>query len=351
MKLKAREIERFLEDPGNAVAALIFGPDSGLVSERAKRLAGTIVEDTSDPFRVCTLTEADVKSDPARLFDEAAAISMAGGRRMIGLRINGDSVGKSLDSYLAAIGAGELQTDTFLIIEAGDLAARSSVRKLFEAAKNAGAIPCYQDDAATVSNLVERRLADVGWRVPPDTMDFLVNHLGSDRQITLQELEKLALYLGPGDGRSDVPLDDAQQAVGDASALTVDGLIDAVGSGNLNRVDTEMTKCYNAGQTPVGLLRAAINHFMKLARVSALSENGEAVDRAIGKLRPPLHFKRRRNFEQQIRIWRSPLIGQALDLLLASEARCKSSGYPAELICSDTFMKLASKARSLTTRR
>ncbi len=346
MKLNARDVERYLKDPGATVGALVYGPDAGHVSERAHKLAGTIVDDLSDPFRVCALNESDVKSDGARLFDEASALSFSGGRRLLRLRINGDGLGKLLGEYVSEVDEGRLAPNCFLVIEAGDLGPRSSVRKQFEGAKQFAALPCYADDQRAIQNLVEGMLGEQGWRVPPDVLQYLVDHLGGDRQMTRQELTKLCLFLGRSADDNAVRLEDVQEAIGDTSALTIDGLLDAVASGDVARVDRELVKCYDSGQTSVGLLRAASNHFMRLAKVAALAQNGEATERAIGKLRPPVHFSRRRSFEAQLRLWRLGVLHQAIDLLVTSEALCKRSGAPDAAICSDALIRLSSRARA-----
>jgi len=77
VKLKPREIDAFIRKPDPAVQAiLVFGPDQGLVQERCRHLAKTVLEDLTDPFRLTDMSDADLRQDPARLADEAAAISM-----------------------------------------------------------------------------------------------------------------------------------------------------------------------------------------------------------------------------------------------------------------------------------
>jgi DNA polymerase-3 subunit delta len=51
--LKAAEIDRFVANPpdGGGVV-LVFGPDTGLVSERASRLVAKASEGDSDPFNL-----------------------------------------------------------------------------------------------------------------------------------------------------------------------------------------------------------------------------------------------------------------------------------------------------------
>ena len=88
MKIAAGQIDGFLHRPDPQIrAVLLYGPDAGLVRERADTLAKTICPELHDPFRVAELTGAVLAADPARLVDEAAQISLMGGRRVVRLRV------------------------------------------------------------------------------------------------------------------------------------------------------------------------------------------------------------------------------------------------------------------------
>ena len=87
MIVKASDADRFATRPPPGIAAVLFyGPDQGLVRERAEACAKSVVPDLTDPFRISEFSDGALESDPARLFDEAAAISMLGGRRVLRVR-------------------------------------------------------------------------------------------------------------------------------------------------------------------------------------------------------------------------------------------------------------------------
>ena len=134
--------------------ALVFGPDEGLVRERVTRLMKTVVDDLADPFRVADLTAQSVKADPASLADEAQAMALTGGRRVVRLRDADDSLSKAVEAVLQGAA-----TDTLVVLQGGDLSARSSLRKLVEAAANGAAVPCYLDDAMAVETVIRDSLA------------------------------------------------------------------------------------------------------------------------------------------------------------------------------------------------
>src|SRR5689334_13955283 len=118
MEVKASAAERFVgQFPSHLVAALVYGPDQGLVRERAATVAKSVLPDLNDPFRVAELDESTIESDPARLWDEAAALSMIGGRRVVRVRSANNGLAPTFQKFLAAPPG-----DALIVIEAGDLA-------------------------------------------------------------------------------------------------------------------------------------------------------------------------------------------------------------------------------------
>ena len=147
------------------------------------------MSDLTDAFRISELDDAALTADPARLADEAAAISMMGGRRVVRVRGAGNALAKVFESFLA-----DPRGDALVVVEAGDLDKSSALRKIFEGADNAAAIPCYADTPRDLDEVVRRTMKAEGLAIAGDAVEDAVARLGSDRGITRRELEKLALY-------------------------------------------------------------------------------------------------------------------------------------------------------------
>ena len=117
MKITAAHVERFLRRPDPAVVCtLVYGPDQGLVRERAETLVRHVAGDLDDPFRVVELTAVAVANDPARLADEAAALSFSGGLRVVRVRAANDGLAKVFEDFLAGA-----RDDAHVVVEAGHL--------------------------------------------------------------------------------------------------------------------------------------------------------------------------------------------------------------------------------------
>ncbi len=173
-------------------ALRLSAPRSGarVAQERAAAaVARSVIADLNDPFRVAELDESVLEADPARLWDEAAALSMTGGRRVVRVRSANNGLAKTFERFLASPPG-----DALIVIEAGDLAKSGALRRVFEAAANAAAIPCYPDDDRALEDLVRGHLKSLGLSIEEGALHYAVSRLGSDRGITRSELEKLALF-------------------------------------------------------------------------------------------------------------------------------------------------------------
>lgn len=334
MKISAGRVAGFIKQPDPACRAiLVYGPDRGLVRERAAALAATVVDDPEDPFRTAELTADAMKSDPARLFDEAAALSFTGGRRVVRVRGANEGVASILADFL-----GNPVGDALVIVEAAQLTNRSALRKAFEKAETGAALACYADEGRNLESVISETLARHGLETSRDALSYLQVHLGADRAVTRNELEKLALYKG---GSGTVELDDAVACVGDSAASSLDDVVYAAASGQWRDLDRALDRANRQGISPVAVVRAMARHMTRLHLATALVAAGLSPARAMKTLRPPVIFKFEDRFAAQMRLWRGARIAAALELLIAAELDCKSTGQPAETLCGRVLMRIA----------
>lgn len=337
MKLSGAKAESFLKAPDAAMRAiLVFGPDNGLVRERVTRLIKGVVPDVNDPFRVAELSPAILKDDPARLADEAAAMALTGGRRVVVVRDAGDTVSSLFQGFLT-----NPMGDALMVVEAGELGPRSSLRKLFEGADNAAALASYGDEGGSLAHVIQEELKAAGLTPEPDALAFLMENLGGDRRLTRAELQKLALYMG-APGR--VRLEDALACIGDTASLSMDDLALATADGDHATAQRVLDRLFREGTHAVAVLRALSRHFQRLHFAAGLMAQGKSADAAMGSLKPPVIFKAADRFRRQLGRWPADRVGRALEVLIETEAECKTTGMPAEELCSRAVMQLARAA-------
>jgi DNA polymerase-3 subunit delta len=339
MEVKSFQAEKFItKPPADIAAVLVFGPDQGLVHERANVLARSIVPDLNDPFRISELDEARLTADPACLWDEAASLSMVGGRRVVRIRSAGNALAQVLGRFIAGPAG-----DALVIVEAGDLQKSSALRQVFTNSNRAAALGCYPDTAEDLEVLVTSVLAKDGLSIDPDALTVLVSRLGSDRGVTRSELEKLALYAL---GENRVTEAHINAILGDESALRIEEIADAAGLGEYVRLDRTLTRLWAAGTAAGTVLRRAMGHFQQILAMKEEIADGANAQELLKKQRPPIHFSRSRALLAQLSRWRRDKLLQALTLLYEAEALTRTTGIPEQAACSRALFTVAALAQA-----
>lgn len=330
--MKPKNADVFIKAvPREVRAVLIFGPDDGLVRERAQTLAKLTVPDITDPFNVTELSASSLKDDAARLADEMGAQSLMGGRRLVRIRDAEDATAAAAQNLFGQMPPG----DSFLIVEAGDLRPTSPLRKLFEGAETAAALACYESNARDLVKLAGEQLKASGINVSSDALTLLANLLASDRGVARQEIEKLITYAGPNGKLS---LEDVAAAIGDSATLDMDAPAWAAGDGNHIALDRSLERLYGDGMSPVAILRAAQRHFIRLYAVVASTE---PIPVAMKALRPPVFWKDEDRFSSQASRWKRPQLELVLQRLHQAEAQCKTTGLRDITMCARALMATA----------
>lgn len=338
--LRPNEIERFCSRPNDqATVVLVFGPDDGLVAERAKSIVKSATNGVDDPFSLVRLKGNDLASDPARLVDEALTISMFGTRRVVWVQ---DVEPKSCLSAVEGL-LDHPEQRSLVVLEAGDLKKTVALRKRIEDHRTATAIICYADSAEDLRRLIETETRANGITIDPDARDLLESLIGGDRLASRGEIQKLLLYVR---GQTLISVEDVIAIVGDASALAMDELVDAIASGDITMTDSIDGKLAAAGTHVSVAIGALIRHFQSLQRLRLDVDAGSKAADVVERIKPAVFFRRKPILTRQLGLWTIQRIDRALTIL--DEAMLQSRVKPtlAKPIVADAFMQIARAARA-----
>jgi DNA polymerase-3 subunit delta len=336
--LKTSDAESFLARPDPArPIVLIYGPDAGLVRERAEALIRISVDNPADVFSLIRIDGDELSGNPYRLVEEANTMPMFGGRRAIWVKAGSRNIASAVEAVINAP-----SPDCRVVIEAGELRKTSPLRALCEKAKNVAVIACYADEARDVARIVDEELKTAGLTIAPDARAALMPFLGGDRQATRGELRKLALYVH---GRDQVTVEDVLAVVADASAVALDNVLDAAFSGKPAEVEAHYAKARGEGAAPGAIISAALRHLSNLHRMRMTIEDGQSLTGAIEGARPPIHFKRKPVIEAALRAWTAARLLDAMQSLADALLQTRQQSNLADTIAQRTLMTLAAAAR------
>ena len=334
MKIAPAQQENFIKNPGDCRAFLLYGPDEGQSRTQSRQLITHFLGAKYDPMDMTEITSDQLSEDPARLSDELGSFSLMGGDRLVVIRQASNDDAKLIEAALLS----EPKPVWPLIVLAGDLRPTSKLRKLFEKESTLAAIACYRDDSRKITQVLAEALREHGITCEQGVIQMLSATLGNDRAITLQEIEKIDLYLG---AERHLTSDVARMLCGDNRDHTLDELFHAVCGGGKG-LEAALQRCFNENIQPIGIYRMLSSHLQKLLSIKTMIASGMAQKAAF--TRHGVFFKQEPLISQQITHWNELALQRASTALLSTERDAKRGMIPPEMSCQHLLHKLARHA-------
>ncbi len=335
MKLAPRDALRFFAKPDPAKAAiLLHGPDAMRIALKRKTLIDALTGPNADEeMRLTRLDAALLRKEPAALGNAAKAVGFFPGLRVVHVESATDTTTKAVKFALEDWQPG----DAVMVITAGQLNARSSLRKLIEGGRNSVAIGIYNDPPSREE--IEAQLAAKGLsNIPPDALrDIQTLARELDPGDFAQTLEKLSLYK-LSDATPVTPQDllDCTPASYEAG---LDELVRHMAEGHPNEIGPHMARLASQGTNPTTLTINATRHFRQLHAAAA---SAQGIDQALSRMRPPVFGPRRDQMARQARNWGLQRLESALTMLMETDLGLRSSKpLPAMAFAERAFIRIA----------
>jgi DNA polymerase III subunit delta len=314
VKLAGAQAARFLARPDPATAAvLLYGGDPARVAlRRADLVAALVGPGAAAEMRLARLAAADLRRDPAALSDATRAAGFFPGPRAVLVEDAGDAAAPAIRGVLEDWRPG----DAAIVVTAGALGSGSTLRKAFEAARNAAAIGIYDDPPGRGE--IEAALAAAG--------------LGTPDRATMGELEALARELEPGDFARFVEKlgiyklgDPSPLAAADLAACApaageaeIDAVVALAADGDAGGLARAFRRL--GPGNPTGVTIAAGRYFRTLYAAACAGDPETALARA----RPPVFGPRRSRMAAQARALGRAELEKALAMIMEAELALRS---------------------------
>lgn len=334
MHLKPRDLPTYLKNPAAYKAVLIYGPDEGLVRSRKDAILKTMGVSKDDPFAYNAFDNAHIVDDPSRLHEGLSATTLMGDAPVIAVSQATDKLTAHVKSALESI-----SQSNPLIITAGDLQKRSSLRSFFDdmKARDIASIACYRDESASLAQLVRSFLQARNISAAPPLITALSEQLGNDRAVTISELEKLDIYLGTRRTLTEEDIDNIlannQHRVGSDALLA-----------GLCRECALFYEQYDAliaaGEQPIALLRLLGRILQQLLDAKSMQQQDQlSPASAVDRLRPFVYFKDKPRYIKILSHMEMPQLLTLMHMVQDAELHIKRGALHHELIISHMMSK------------
>ena len=310
---------------------LLHGPDESGAQALVERLGRGMGDDVE---RI-DLEAKQLRDRPGILADEAASVSLFGGKRYIRVGPIDDSALEAVTLLLNAAQAGNP-----VIAIGPTLRTTSKLVKLVTSASNAIVLGCYVPAPEQAGPIAAALARDLGIRLSPDAAQRLARASGGDRAVIAREVEKIALYC---DAAPDRPADagiEVLEAIGaDLSGAELNALVDTILQRRGHHIGAELRRLEDAGTHAVGILRALTRRFTTLAQMRAEIDAGESVQAVVKRHR--VHFREEARTEEALRNWSSARLARVIARAGQAERAVTRSGTAGEVLASWLLTELA----------
>lgn len=339
MKLNGRTAKAFFQKPDTTLAGLlIYGADPVRVAGRRKEVVLSYAgENAEADMRITRIGGDQLRGEPATLLDGLKAQGFFPGERVVIVESATDGGTKAIEAALSEWQPG----DAHLVVTAGSLAPRSSLRKFFESSNQVACAAIYDDppDRTEIENILRK----CGLRnVPQQTVAELITLVATMSPSELEQFfEKVALYKHKD--AEPLSLDDLWAVAPASIDADLDSAIDVIADGRANEVAPLLKKLRGQGIVSVRLCLMTLQHFRKL-HAAATHQDGASI--GLSQLRPPVNFKRKEPMMRQLRAWTVPRLERAIKQLVEADLTLRSSAVaPQDAMLERTFLRIAMMVR------
>lgn len=342
MEIKAFQVNNFISS-GKVEeyrGILLYGPEFGLISNRAKIIAEKIAGDIKDPFRYIDIDFSKITESPYILSDELTSLSLTGGKRVIRIRNVKPSLPKDITEIIKRYSSKE----NFLIMTSNELTKASSSRSFFEKEACLISMPCYPESKSSVSQIITSILNKEKIKYDYEIIDILPDLFAENRMLILSELEKLITY---AQNKEKITKEDVFKIIENTKEISIDNILTATANKDFKTAENALIKALRENTEPITVIKSLIYYFNRLYTVKKYISSGKSEQQAISSLKPAVFFKNINNFKNHLKIWNKHSILKALAVLTSAEIKAKTTSAISILICKRVILNLSYKGKNI----
>ena len=222
------------------------------------------------------------------------------------------------------------QSEVTLIVKSDQLSNKSSIRKKFEKDSDVIIVPCYEDTAFEKRRMIKDFFIKEKITTSEEQINTLTQIFSNQRLEILNELQKIKFLLS----RKENLMNDLQ-FIYQSSYFDELKFIYSLVSGNLRDYERKFDELCSSNGDHIRYTTILLNHFYRLLFVSYLVKDGETLNQAVSKLRPPIFFKYHSEFVGQLSKWKIKDLVPIIKRLL----KCKQNFFNGHFSSQSFFLK------------
>ncbi len=320
-----QRVEKGIIDP----LYLLYGQEEFLIRDGINRIKKTFIEPEGKIFQNVYLFGDEVQID--KLIELASTLSFNNPKRLIAYKLMTRPTAS--DKELISSYMGRLPEDTVIIFTAEEADLNIPFFKYLK--EEAVIVRFYSLFENQIPDWIKRKAAQMGIKITTGAARLLLELVGQDLSLLVNELEKMSIYLMP---KNTIDIKDVEKTVGNARIFSVFELTKSLGERNTGESLKTLQRLIDSGQSPVGIVALIGMHFRRLFFIKNLINQGKdnsEIARYIGI--SPFFIK---EYIQQARLFGSEEIKSLFELFFKVDLQLKSSPLSQGIILESLVFKI-----------
>ena len=308
MIIKSFEINKINFDQNKLV--LFYGKNEGFKNEATNNLI-------KDKDEITKYEEKEVLENINDFIESILSKSLFESEKIIIIKRVTDKILKIIDE----IDSKNIE-DIKIILNADNLEKKSKLRSLFEKDKKYICVPFYPDTDQTLSKLTYDFLKKKNISISPSNINLIVNKCNGDREILLNELNKIEFFSKNG---KKITAENIAKLTNLIENHGISELIDNCLAKNKKKIVNILNENNFNNEDCILITRTFLNKAKKILKLSSEFQNNKNIDLTISSAKPPIFWKDKEITKQQIYKWTPENIKQLIYKLSEIELLIKKN--------------------------
>ena len=286
MIIKSYEINKINFDQNKLV--LLYGKNEGFKNEATNNLI-------KNKDEVTKYEEKEILENINDFIESILSKSLFESEKIIIIKRVTDKILKIID---------EIDSKNFedikIIFNADNLEKKSKLRSLFEKDKKYICVPFYPDTDQTLSKLTYNFFKKKNILISPSNINLIVNKCNGDREILLNELNKIEYYSKNG---KKITAENIAKLTNLIENHGTSELIDSCLAKNKKKIVDILNENNFNNEDCILITRTFLNKAKKILILSNEFQNNKNIDLTISSAKPPIFWKDKEITKQQIYKW------------------------------------------------
>ena len=296
--------------------SLFYGENVGLINEFKSKISKIYNNE------IIKFNQSDILDNQNILISEINNFSLFENKKVFFLLNVNDKIFNVIEKIILK----NNENQFFLFSEKLDK--KSKLRNFFEKEKTTDIIPCYNDNEIGLRKIVSNKLEGYSG-LTIQIINFIIDNCSLDRAKINNEVQKIESYFD----KKIINTNDLIKLLN----IKEDDDFNLIKDAALNGQKTITNKLLNGAiieNDKIFFYISSLN--LRLIRLKEIkSKNLENIEKSINALKPPIFWKDKPNFLNQLKIWSTKKINIALDEIYGAELIAKSKSN----INKDTLIK------------